>query len=171
MRYGLRGDDGETYWVDEAHLGSEQAAPPPPQTAAPKSSKPPLQKGQRVVLLKGDTSGEVFWTGQSKYGAGMRYGVRADDGQTHWVDDHELRADGPVPSVDRAASSSRRAPASDRPPLEELPRDPGDGLVGDPHDDAPLPGDDELPPEAFLDVADDAWPPDGYDDLPPDDAP
>jgi hypothetical protein len=128
MRYGLRGDDGATYWVDEAHLGAEEGAPPAPKPTA--SSSPRLEKGDAVEIVGGRDAGkrgEVFWVGESKYGKGMRYGVRgADDEETYWVDEGQVvRVEG---------SSDGSAAADDvRPPP----------VVDAPADDAPPPTDDD----------------------------
>ena len=52
-----------------------------------------LPKGTRVFarrLGKADIRGQVTWVGPSRYGDGHRYGVRADDGSTHWVDEADI---------------------------------------------------------------------------------
>ena len=52
-----------------------------------------LPKGTRVFarrLGKADIRGKVTWVGPSRYGDGHRYGVRADDGSTHWVDEADI---------------------------------------------------------------------------------
>ena len=99
FRYGLKDDSGATYWVDEADLGSPEDAPPAPPSA-PQAKPPagangggpkaPLEKGARVEITGGregvGAEGEVFWTGDSKFGEGMRYGVKSDEGTTYWVD-------------------------------------------------------------------------------------
>ncbi|MCA9620115.1 MAG: hypothetical protein KC731_13910, partial [Myxococcales bacterium] len=88
MRYGLRGDDGQTYWVDEASLGPEAGAPPPPEAPV---AKPALDKGTVVRLVGTKDAGKIgsiFWVGESKYGVGMRYGVRVDgEEDAYWVDE------------------------------------------------------------------------------------
>lgn len=93
FRYGLKDESGETYWVDEADLGPVEGAPPPPaRKPAPSGpAKDPIAKGATVEITGGKEgvgkSGEVFWTGDSKYGQGMRYGVKTPDGTTYWVDE------------------------------------------------------------------------------------
>ncbi|MCZ7687048.1 MAG: hypothetical protein M5U28_53210 [Sandaracinaceae bacterium] len=87
-RYGVRGDDGETYWVDEQHLGAETDVPEP---EAHEPARAPPRQGARVRITRGEGAGhtgEVFWIGDRKFGRGTRYGVRADDGgESFWVDD------------------------------------------------------------------------------------
>ena len=130
MRYGLRGDDGETYWCDETHLGPEEGAPPPPEGG---SAPVALAKGARASITKGPSAGvegEVFWVGDSRYGPGMRYGIKDDAGETHWADSHqveELEA-APARSASQPPSSGARRPSSGGPP---------------PVDDAPLPDMDD----------------------------
>ena len=54
---------------------------------------PSFAKGDRIQITKGPAegvAGTVFWKGQNKYGPGDRYGVRGDDGQTHWVDSESV---------------------------------------------------------------------------------
>ncbi|MFK7991175.1 MAG: hypothetical protein AB8I08_34470 [Sandaracinaceae bacterium] len=49
-----------------------------------------LKKGTRVLarqLGKADVRGKVTWAGPSRYGGGFRYGIKADDGSQHWVDE------------------------------------------------------------------------------------
>lgn len=148
VRYGVRGDDAETYWVDEADLGPEAAVPEPP----PPEEKPVLDKGQRVVITKGRSKGvegEVFWVGESKFGPGMRYGVKGDDDETHWADEQQLEpTDSPPPSPAEGASEPSR---SGPPPLDDAPMpDPDQAPMPDPDaapadpfdDDVPFPGDD-----------------------------
>lgn len=50
-----------------------------------------MDKGTRVRIISGrqgqGATGTVFWTGPSRYGEGLRLGVRGDDGATWWVDE------------------------------------------------------------------------------------
>lgn len=137
FRYGLKDQSGVTYWVDEADLGPIEGAPPAPPPKAAPSGPPqdPIPKGATVKITSGKEgvgeSGEVFWTGDSKYGQGMRYGVKTPDGTTYWVDgmfvtqtaDAPARAssesdefrDGPA-----ARSTPQSAPpADDEPPIDD----------------------------------------------------
>src|SRR5690606_23086762 len=103
VRYGLRGDDGETYWVDSTNIGSEAEAPPAPEPP-PADAKAPLAKGARVTITSGregvGESGEVFWVGDSKFGKGMRYGVKSADGATYWADERDVTPiEGEAPSA------------------------------------------------------------------------
>lgn len=137
MRYGLRGDDGETYWVDEANIGAEDGAPPAPEPP-PADEGPPIAKGARVEITGGKqgvgVQGEVFWAGESRYGPGMRYGIRAADDETYWVDGRfvqEIEAapeasgggappvdDAPLPDPDEFADF---AEPMDEPPPDDIP--------------------------------------------------
>ncbi len=179
MRYGLRGDDGTTYWVDDNQIGKEEDAPPAPEKR-PVVDNPGTGSGPGVTFAKGDSVkiiagsagvgsvGDVFWSGASKYGEGMRYGVRVDE-DTYWVDGHQVEAaaagsaapsGGSRPASDGAgpaapfehASSENDLPEGDLAPEGELP----------PHGE--LPTEDNLPPEAF---DGEESPPEGYgDDIP-----
>lgn len=82
MRAGVRGDDGETWWLDPSHLEPSGAPAPTPSMnlCAP-------EKGD-VVRWKtrdGAMTGVVFWQGPDKFGDGTRLGVRGNDGETHWL--------------------------------------------------------------------------------------
>lgn len=76
--------DLETATAESSDLREEKA-----KQADEASEKTGVKKGDRVRIgLRGDTGkgqwGNVFWLGQR---AGVyRCGVRADDGETHWVD-------------------------------------------------------------------------------------
>lgn len=141
MRFGLRGDDGETYWVDEANIGTEADAPPAPEPPPPDES-PPIAKGARVEITGGKQGkgvvGEVFWAGESKYGPGMRYGIRAADDETYWADGRFVK------QIEAPAEAAGGGGGDGAPPI----------------DDAPLPDPDE-----FADFAD------PMDEPPPDDIP
>lgn len=113
FRYGLKDENGETYWVDEADLGPiEGAPPPPPPKAAPTGpAKDPIAKGATVKITGGregvGKSGEIFWVGDSKFGQGMRYGIKTPDGTTFWVDGM---------FVDQTAAAPARASGSNDSP-------------------------------------------------------
>ena len=53
-------------------------------------------KGDRVKVVGGRKSmgvtGVIFWIGDNKYGEGQRFGVRGDDGETHWVPEEHCEA-------------------------------------------------------------------------------
>ena len=134
MRYGLKGDDGQTYWLNDEEIGSEEGAPPPPPPK-PKSDKPVLDKGTRVKIVgtkDAGVEGEIFWTGQSRYGPGMRYGVKNGE-ETYWVDEENVE----VVETPAAASGGSAESAEEPPPAGPMPMD-----------DA-VPDDADLPPEAF----------------------
>lgn len=99
-RFGVRGDDGETYWVSSDHVESSDAKAPPVD------SGPTFEKGDRVVYsVRGvEGTGEVFWIGESRNGPGQRLGVRPEDSdEAVWVDARQCRAatddDKPAPRL------------------------------------------------------------------------
>ena len=63
-----------------------------------------MDKGSRVRITTGPgagVTGTIFWSGKDKYNGGMRFGVRGDDGETHWVGERAVEAtDAPEPVVD-----------------------------------------------------------------------
>jgi len=67
-----------------------------------------VKKGDRVVITAGKGRGKagvVFWVGPSKYGQGLRLGLRTDGGETAWAGAHEIELEGPAqaPRFDPAA--------------------------------------------------------------------
>ena len=173
MRYGLKGDDGETYWCDETHLGSESDAPPAPEPR-PEDALPVLKKGSRVEITGGreglGEKGEVFWVGDSKFGKGMRYGIRDGD-NTYWIDEQFVTllsgpdeggggGDGGRPSAGPVATDGAPPPLDDN-FADEFSDDIDGGWPSD--DDAPLP-DPDAAPNVGEPPPDDAPMPD--DDLP-----
>ena len=130
MRYGLRGDDGGTHWVDEQDIGREEDAPPAPASAGPGSGTEPGEgrpgEDHRRAFGVG-VEGAVFWTGASKYGNQMRYGVKGDDEETYWVDADQVEA----------LAKAEAAPDAPPPADDELPPEAFEG--------------EGLPPEAYED--------------------
>jgi hypothetical protein len=55
-----------------------------------------LDKGDRVKVIGGRKSkgvtGTIFWVGENNYGEGQRFGIRGDDGETHWVPEEHCEA-------------------------------------------------------------------------------
>jgi hypothetical protein len=52
-----------------------------------------VDKGSRVRIKSGPKTGimgSIFWKGADKYRGGSRFGVRGDDGETHWVSETEV---------------------------------------------------------------------------------
>ena len=148
-RYGIRGDDAETYWIDEQHVGAETDVPAP---ALPDPGEP-IPKGTRVTITRGEaagTLGEIFWVGESKFGRGPRYGIRDDEGETHWGD-----GPGCEPS-DAPAPPRAEPPRRERDERDDFDDPPSSSAQGPDFDDAPLPGDDDL---AFPEAGDDDEPP------------
>ncbi len=160
MRYGLRGDDGETYWADETEIGSEEGAPPapPPKEKKPSSGKT-FEKGDYVTITSGPggvgLTCQVFWTGASKYSDEMRYGVKSDDDETFWVDGNQVEAANP-PSGSKSLPTSGDATSEADGSLAERPAG-----ASEVPDSAPGPTDGDLPPEAFEDGE---APPEAYED-------
>jgi hypothetical protein len=138
-RYGVKGDDGETYWLDEAHVGDEKEAPPPPEGSQPSTEE--FDKGDRVRIRAGEDKGvvgSVFWVGESKFGKGQRYGIRGDDEDTYWADQAQVEAsDEPAPGGKKSesrppAKAARNEFSDDDAPL---PEDPGTFEAPPPDDD------------------------------------
>lgn len=150
MRYGVKGDDAETYWVDQDHIGPEDAVP---ETKV--EAKPALDKGQWVEVTKGRDAGqkgEIFWVGDSRFGAGKRYGLKNADDETIWADGQQVEPIETPPDAQPSAEAPRGAPrASDAPPADDAPF-PDDAPLPEPDDradafddDIPFPGDDDVP--------------------------
>ncbi len=135
LRLGVRGDDGETYWVGEADTEPSTERPPAPEPAES------FEKGDRVAFTQRGQQGEgtVFWTGQGRTG-GQRLGVRPDDSEDAvWLDARfASRAAPPAPAAPAAPAAPREPPVQD-----------GDGYT----EYAPSLGPDDLPPMAPLDDA------------------
>jgi len=143
MRYGLKADDGRTYWLNDEEIGSEEGAPPPPPPK-PASDKPELEKGTRVKIVgnkDAGVEGEIFWTGQSRYGPGMRYGIKSGE-ETYWADEDNVEVLEAPQGGGAAQGAQGRIGGGPESPEEPPPAGPM------PLDDA-VPTDDELPPEAF----------------------
>jgi len=55
-----------------------------------------MDKGTRVRVLRGPALGQrgvVFWSGPSKYGGGLRLGVKTDGGETVWLGGGDVEAE------------------------------------------------------------------------------
>ena len=161
-RLGVRGDDGETYWVSDEDC--EAATGDAPVQEAGDT----FAKGDRVTFTnKGQESrGTVFWIGESRNGPGQRLGVNDDAGEdAAWLDANQCKAlseeddQGPPPQSQRAAAPKGKPadgwaeddqqPEAWRPPvgMDEAPPPP-------PMDDAELEtwagsDDAEVPPEEW----------------------
>lgn len=83
-RLGVRGEDGETYWVSDEDV--ELASGPAPKVEA----GPTFSKGDRVMFKQRgeEGTGSVFWIGESRNGPGQRLGIRndADPDNAVWLD-------------------------------------------------------------------------------------
>ncbi len=92
MRAGIKGPGDKTYWVDEADLGWPDDDIPDAILEAAKA-QPDMGKGDRVRVLNGKETGSegvIFWWGESKWGDGMRAGLKTDDDETIWADAGDL---------------------------------------------------------------------------------
>ncbi|MEN0064292.1 MAG: hypothetical protein AAGA48_19235 [Myxococcota bacterium] len=114
-RLGVRGDDGETYWVsaDYVELTDVPEAEP---------GEPDYEKGDRVAFTnRGEEGiGEVFWVGPSKHGPGYRVGIKLEGDEDLWLDSRQVRR------LDDEAGSVAPAPVAstgEPPPFED--GDPG----------------------------------------------
>lgn len=155
QRLGIKGDDGQTYWMNEDLVEETTEGPPEPEGPVP-------QKGDRVQWRQGDLSGygRVFWTGKSRSGPFQRFGVEDDDGETRWFDQPFLK----VVDAEEGVSTGPVEPAPPAGPgWEDVPEaaadDPGEwqaaAPVGPPPsmeeppawDHVPVPEDEEAPPE------------------------
>lgn len=84
LRVGVRGDDGETYWLRAEQVEALEAD----DDAGPAANAEIFEKGDRVSWeAEGEAlEGEVFWIGENKFGPGQRLGVRDAGGEAHWLD-------------------------------------------------------------------------------------
>ena len=115
-RLGVRGDDGETYWVSDADV--ETTTGEAPEQPAGDT----FEKGDRVSFTQRGQAGTgtVFWIGQSKNGPGQRLGVRDDNGEEAvWIDARiakALEGDAPPPARQNSNSGSAQEGESDQTP-------------------------------------------------------
>lgn len=85
-RLGVRGDNGETYWVADSDV--ELASGPAPVVEAGDT----FEKGDRVRFRNRgrEGTGTVFWIGESRSGPGQRLGIRDDapegEDDAVWID-------------------------------------------------------------------------------------
>jgi hypothetical protein len=115
-RFGVQGDDGETYWVASDNVEADDNAAPVPE-------EPNLEKGMRVRWKRGqDTgTGAVFWLGPSKTGSGTRVGVRDDETEDAvWLAGHLVtvleEGEAPPPQRRQAAPVASVPVETDGPP-------------------------------------------------------
>lgn len=88
-----------------ASSGPRNDAPPPEELWASSSSSPAAAasrgngprefgRGAEVKIVRGKEAvgvvGEIFWWGESKYGEGMRAGVKGPDDTSYWIDEENL---------------------------------------------------------------------------------
>jgi hypothetical protein len=88
-RLGVRGDDGETYWVSDEDCEAATGSAPIQEAGDT------FAKGDRVLFKNNgqDGRGTVFWIGQSRNGPGQRLGVNDDAGEDAvWLDANRCKA-------------------------------------------------------------------------------
>ncbi len=143
-RLGVRGDDGETYWVSDQDVEVTNAKAPE------QPAGPTFEKGDRVAFKQRgqEGTGTVFWIGQSRSGPGQRLGINDDNGEEAvWLDARLARAlDGESPAPSPNTRASRPGPSAE--------------LESDQTPDAWSPSLDigDMPPEAPMDdQAMDQW--------------
>ena len=82
-RLGVRGDDGETYWIDDVGVEATD------KTSAPPDPGQTYSKGDRVSFKSRGQEGRgtVFWIGDSRNGPGQRLGINNDASEDAvWLD-------------------------------------------------------------------------------------
>lgn len=144
-RFGVKGDDGATYWVNDKEVEALSKSDP---LAGGPVAKHTFNRGDRVVFRVGEQQGvgEVFWIGQSRQGPGQRLGVRPDDSdEAVWIDGHQAE---PTDQPNNSVPSPPRRPADDAPDFAPAPTQQDmppmdDGPSWDAYDHAPGPEDEE----------------------------
>ncbi len=92
-RFGVKDASGTAHWVDQDHVEIDTEAPEAPAVDKQDQTEPPHDKGTAVKVVSGEAEGaegEIFWIGESKFRGGSRYGIKDEEGQTHWVDHDEV---------------------------------------------------------------------------------
>ena len=149
-RYGVRGDDGETYWVSGDNVEASEAAAPPVEEG------PTFAKGDRVAYkVRGEEGvGTVFWIGESRNGPGQRLGVRPDDSdEAVWLDARQARE---ATEDDEKAAADRALAAEPTWDTSGSSNDSDDS--NDAEEFAAQLGPDDLPPPPPIDDSDaDRW--------------
>jgi hypothetical protein len=142
-RIGLKGDDGQTYWLSAENVEKTDAKEPEYEP----SEMP--QRGDRVRYRLGEDEGvgEVFWTGESKRGPGWRVGVKDGDGEAVWLDARQVIG---IETGEAQQAPARPAPEGAPIAFEEAPFDDDAPpmLVEDAPVGAPPPMDEPPPLEA-----------------------
>lgn len=145
LRLGVRGDDGETYWISQRDVEKSDAVLPEGDT---------FDKDDRVRFRKDGVEcyGTVFWLGQSRNGPGQRLGIRDDNDpeEAVWLDARfaEKLAEGEGPP---APAAPPRRGGGNRGGGGSYSRDDGDAM---PADYAPPMGAGEMPAAPPMD---DSW--------------
>jgi len=112
-RLGVRGDDGDTYWVSADNVEPSNVAEAPPE-------QPAYERGDCVEFEhQGELGiGEVFWIGPSKHGPGYRVGLKLPGDEDLWLDSRQVKRvlDGPAeaggapPTMDAGDPGPTEAP-------------------------------------------------------------
>ena len=159
-RYGVRTDDGATFWVVEADLQRSGA----PSTAPPDTGET-YAKGDRVSVTQGgvESVGNVFWLGDSKAG-GQRLGIKPDSGEEAiWIDARFVRRLG-ADAAPRKSAPSKSAPSKGAPSKGAPSKTARAAAAAEPY--VPPMSMDDLPPAAPFDDHEIDWhASDGDDDL------
>ena len=141
-RLGVRGDDGETYWIDDDGVSPTDKSAPTPEPGDT------FTKGDRVSFKSRGRQGRgtVFWIGESRNGPGQRLGIDDDDGEDAvWLDARFAKALSPdedTPASDDSAGGGYGGASSggDRSDEAEIPwtppLDPGSMPTPPPMDDS-----------------------------------
>lgn len=154
-RFGVRGDDGDTYWVNSADC--EPATGAAPKVEAGRE----YGKGDRVKFkVRGrEGTGSVFWIGDSRSGPGQRLGINDDDGEDAvWLDARFVQPldNEPAPQAGGSPSGGGATePPADFYSVEDGWVPPGDDgppsapIADDYADDWAAQEDEEPPPDAW----------------------
>ncbi len=122
LRLGIRGDDGETYWISEGEVETTDAPPPPVEAG------PTFDKNDRVRFRRRgqEGTGTVFWIGESRQGPGQRLGIRddANPDDAVWLDARfaeKLEGEEAAPAPQHRSGDAVPAEYSSSLRLDELP--------------------------------------------------
>lgn len=157
-RFGVEGDDGRTWWINDTDTeplaGGEDPGPP---------EAPTFEKGDRVGWsVRGvEGTGRVFWIGDSRRG-GQRLGINDDNGEEAvWLDARQVHAleDQAAPTAAAPAPSWDDNGADDDEPQSSW--EPAPALSEPPPMDGP-PVDDSIYDSLAASVDEDEPPPDAW---------
>ena len=158
FRIGIKTDEGQTFWISTDDVREVDAGftsdSTPTQTSKPEPEKRLQQstpqeansfsRGMRVRWVQGE--GTIFWAGASKYGDGVRLGIKDDNEVTHWLDGAEVSLiveevvieDSEPHVVDDAPPPVDATFVDSTPPWESDRNDPGPEFAPPPFEDDDL---------------------------------